>query len=41
MVEVKQMPYSEKYARVLNSLKHDEYVPGFIERELGQAAATE
>ena len=41
MVQVKQMPYSEKYARVLGGLKHDEYVPGFIEQHLGQVAAVE
>jgi hypothetical protein len=41
MVEVEQMPYAEKYARVLNGLQHDEYVPLFIEDNLGQAAAAE
>jgi hypothetical protein len=41
MVEVKQMPYTEKYTRVLNGLKHDEYVPAFIEKHLGPAAAAE
>ena len=35
MVEVKEMPYTEKYERVLDGLKHDEYVPGFIEKHLG------
>ena len=32
MVEVKPMPYIEKYARVLGGLKHDEYVPGSSKR---------
>jgi hypothetical protein len=41
MVEVKQMPYNEKYTRVLSGLKHDEYVPAFIEKHLGPAAAAE
>jgi hypothetical protein len=41
MVEVKEMPYTEKYERVLGGLKHDEYVPGFIEKHLGQAASAE
>jgi hypothetical protein len=41
MVEVKQMPTSEKYTRVLGGLKHDEYVPGFVEKHLGPAAAAE
>jgi hypothetical protein len=41
MVEIKPMPYSEKYARVLGSIKHDEYVPAFVEKHLGPAAAAE
>jgi len=41
MVEVKEMPYTEKYERVLGSLKHDESVPGFIEKHLGEAASEE
>lgn len=41
MVEVREMPYTEKYARVLDGIKHDEYVPAFIEEHLGQAAADE
>lgn len=41
MVDVKQMPYAEKYAGVLKGLKHDEYVPAFIEKHLGPAAAAE
>jgi hypothetical protein len=41
MVEVKEMPYTEKYERVLGGLKHDEYVPGFIEKHLGLTASAE
>ena len=41
MVEAKEMPYTEKYERVLGGLKHDEYVPGFIEKRLDQAASEE
>jgi len=41
MVAVKEMPYTEKYERVLGGLKHDEHVPGFIEQRLGPEAAEE
>ncbi len=41
MVEIKPMSYSEKYTKVLDGLKHDEFVPGFIEKHLGAAAAAE
>ena len=39
MVEVKEMPYTEKYAKGLDDIKHDEFVPGFIERHLGSETA--
>ncbi len=41
MVDVKQMPYSEKYARVMDALEHDEYVAAFVESHLGRKAAAE
>jgi hypothetical protein len=41
MVEVKQMPYAEKYSRALDALKHDEYMLPFVEEHLGQAALAE
>ncbi len=41
MVEVREMSYAEKYKRLLGGLKHDEYVPEFIEKHLGQAASEE
>lgn len=41
MVAVKEMSYADKYERVLGGLKHDEYVPGFIEARLGREAAEE
>ncbi len=31
MVEVKEMPCSEKYFKVLDAIKHDDYVSAFIE----------
>jgi hypothetical protein len=41
MVEVKEMPYTEKYAKVNDAIRHDDYVPVFIEEHLGQAASAE
>jgi hypothetical protein len=41
MVEVKEMPVTEKYERVLAGLKHDEFMPAFIEKHLGRAASQE
>jgi hypothetical protein len=41
MVAVKAMSYAEKYERVLGGLKHNEYVPTFIEERLGREAAQE
>ena len=41
MVDVKEMPYSEKHARVMQAIEHDEYVPAFVEKHLGQAASVE
>jgi hypothetical protein len=41
MVEVREMPYSEKYAKVLGAIKHDEHVSALIEKHLGQAASSE
>jgi len=41
MVEVKEMPYSEKYAKVMDAIKHDDFVGGFIEKHLGQQASAE
>ena len=41
MVEVKEMPYSEKYAKVMDAIKHDDFVGGFIEEHLGQQASAE
>lgn len=41
MVDVKEMPYSEKYAKVMDAIRHDEFVGGFIEEHLGQAASAE
>jgi hypothetical protein len=41
MVAVKEMPYAEKYRRVLGGQKHDEYVATFIEERLGREAAEE
>jgi hypothetical protein len=41
MVEVKEMPFSEKYAKVLDAIKHDEYVRAFIRERQGETAAAE
>ena len=41
MVEVKEMPYSEKYAKVMDAIKHDDFVGGFIEEHLGHQASAE
>lgn len=41
MVEVKEMPASEKYTNVLESIKHEEFIKAFIEKHLGQPAADE
>jgi len=42
MVKVKEMPYSEKYAKVLDTIKLDEaFVPAFIQKYLGNQAVDE
>jgi hypothetical protein len=42
MVEVKVMPYSEKYAKALDTIKVIEtFVPPFIQKHLGDAAVAE
>ena len=40
-MNVKEMPYSEKYANVLDSIKHEEFIQTFIEKHLGQPAVAE
>ena len=36
MVKVKEMPYSEKYAKVMDSIKLDEeFMPAFVREHLG------
>ena len=42
MVKVKEMPYSEKYAKVMDSIKLDEeFMPAFVREHLGDQAAGE
>ena len=42
MVEVKEMPYSEKYAYVIDSIEYeDTFVPPFIQKHLGDQALVE
>ena len=42
MVQVKEMPYSEKYAYVLDSIEYDDtFVPPFIREHLGDQALVE
>jgi hypothetical protein len=41
MSEVKEMPYSERYAHVLDAIRHDDFIPPFLEKRLGKAAADE
>ena len=42
MVKVKEMPYSEKYANVLDTIKLDEaFVPAFLQKHLGDQAVAE
>lgn len=41
MVEVKPMSYAEKYTRVLDDAKRDEFVVGFVAQHLGAPAAAE
>ena len=42
MVKVKEMPYSEKYAKVLDTIKLDEaFVPAFLQKHLGDQAVAE
>ncbi len=41
MVEIKPMPYAEKYVRVLGDAKRDDYVVEFVEQHLGRGVAEE
>ena len=42
MIKVKEMPYSEKYANVLDDMKlADTFVPYFIQKHLGDQAVAE
>ncbi len=41
MVKVREMPYSEKYINVQDSIKHEALVPVFIEKHLGKAAVAD
>jgi hypothetical protein len=42
MVQIKEMPYSEKYAKVIDNLKFDEtFILPFVQKQLGDQAAAE
>ncbi len=42
MIQIKEMPYSEKYSSVLDTIKReDRFVPQFIQEHLGEKATTE
>ena len=42
MVEVKEMPYSEKYAKVIDNMKFDEtFILPFVQKHLGDQAVAE
>jgi hypothetical protein len=41
MIKVKEMPYSEKYANVQDSIRHESLVPAFIEKHLGKSAVAD
>lgn len=42
MVKIKQMPYSEKYAKVIDSIKFDEsFIIPFVQKHLGDQAVGE
>ena len=42
MVKVKEMPYSEKYANVLDNMKlYDTFIPSFVQKHLGDQAVVE
>lgn len=42
MLKIKEMPYSEKYAKVLDNMKlYDTFIPPFVQRHLGDQALVE
>jgi len=42
MAKVKEMPYSEKYANVLDTMKLDDtFIPSFVQKHLGDQAVVE
>lgn len=42
MVKIKEMPYSEKYAKVIDNIKFDEsFIFPFVHKHLGDKAVSE
>ena len=42
MVKIKEMPYSEKYAIMLDNMKlSNTFVPSFVQKHLGDQAVVE